>query len=253
MHDPSPRFWEIFFEVFEALPRQGPGSRASAARALSLCRDLPLTPAIIDLGCGVGTQTLHLAELTGGTVTAIDKHAPFIERLRQTVLQRGLSSRIDARVGDMLALDFPPGSFDLVWSEGAFFFIGIEDSLRISRGLLRPGGHVAFTDAVWGRENPPEEVKAAFAEYAGMRRTEQIIPVIADAGFELLGHFTLPYEAWWEDFFTPMLARIAELRTKYQSDADALAALDGIAEEPEMHRKYSEYYPYEFFVARLQR
>ena len=54
MNEPSPRFWPIFFELYESLPRQGPGNRDCAARALALCRDLPPAPAVLDLGCGVG-------------------------------------------------------------------------------------------------------------------------------------------------------------------------------------------------------
>ena len=33
MPEYTPRFREVFFDVYEALPRQGPGNRASAARA----------------------------------------------------------------------------------------------------------------------------------------------------------------------------------------------------------------------------
>lgn len=47
-----------------------------------------------------------------------------------------------------------------------------------------------------------------------------------------------------------MEARIAELRIKYADDQEASALLDQIAEEPEMHRRHSGYYAYEFFVAR---
>lgn len=54
MNEPSPGFWSIFFELYESLPRQGPGNRDCAARALALCRDLPLAPGVLDLGCGVG-------------------------------------------------------------------------------------------------------------------------------------------------------------------------------------------------------
>ena len=50
MDEPSPRFWPIFFELYESLPRQGPGNRDCAARALAFCRDLPPTPAVLDLG-----------------------------------------------------------------------------------------------------------------------------------------------------------------------------------------------------------
>jgi len=251
MSEPTPRFMQMFFEVFETLPRQGPGNRASAAKALALCRDLPPSPAILDLGCGVGRQTLHLAELTSGTIVAVDSHAPSIERLRGTVVKHGLSRRVSPVVGDLSNLEQPPGSFDLVWSEGALYNIGIESALRVCHGLLRPGGYLAFTDAVWRKENPPPEVKAIFEDdYPTMGRVQDVLAAIERRGFSLIDHFTLPDEAWWDDFYTPMQHRIEELRSRYADDDEALAALDQLAQEPEMHQRHSEYYAYEFFVAR---
>jgi tRNA G46 methylase TrmB len=101
MSEPTPRFWEIFFELYEGLPRQGPGNRACAEKALGLCRDLPPKPAVLDLGCGVGGQTLHLAELLpDALVTAMDSRAPRIERLRATVARRGPAERVRPLVGD---------------------------------------------------------------------------------------------------------------------------------------------------------
>jgi SAM-dependent methyltransferase len=250
MTSPSPRFWQIFFEVFESLPRQGPGNRACAARALELCRDLPPSPAILDLGCGVGGQTLHLAELTSGTIVAIDSHAPSIERLARSVAERGLSPRVLPMVGDMAHPDQPPGSFDLVWSEGALYNIGIGNALRVCRSLLRPGAYLAFTDAVWRKENPPAEVKASFdVDYPTMGSVPDILAAIDRCGFSLAGHFALPDEAWWDDFYTPMGRRIEELRGAYATDGEALVVLDQLAQEPVMHRANSEYYGYEFFVA----
>ncbi len=73
---------------------------------------------------------------------------------------------------------------------------------------------------------------------------------IHDCGFERVGHFTVPDEAWWDDFYTPMEACIVELRSKYASDLEASAILDQLAEEPVIHRRYSDFYAYEFFVAR---
>lgn len=251
MNDPGPRFRELFFAVYEHLPRQGPGSRACAERALQLCAGLPRTAAIADLGCGAGAQTLHLAELTEGPIIAVDAHGPSIQRLQAALEARGLVPRVHARVGDMAALDLPRESFDLVWSEGALYNLGLERALRVCHGLLRPGGHLAFTDAVWLVPDPPQEAKAMFeVEYPSMGAVPRVLEAVRRQGFELLGHFTLPDEAWWDDFYTPMEERIRELREKHRDEAEALTILDELAREPALHRHHGDSYAYEFFVAR---
>lgn len=252
MSAPGPRFQRIFFDVYEALPRQGPGNRACAARALELCRDLPASPAIADLGCGVGGQTLLLAELApSATLVAIDRHAPSIARLQATLAGRGLQHRVTAIAGDMAGPELPPGRFDLVWSEGALYNLGLPRALRTCRELLRPGGYLAFTDAVWRKPDPPPSIKAGFEQdYPGMGWLDDDLAAIQASGLELVGHFLLPDEAWWEGFYTPMEARIAALRGTYVGDAEALAILAELAQEPELHRRHSDCYAYAFFVAR---
>ena len=69
---------ELYFKIFEALPRQGPGDEESTKKALQKLSDLPQCPEILDVGCGNGSQTLVLAKLSQGNITALDKHAPFI-------------------------------------------------------------------------------------------------------------------------------------------------------------------------------
>ena len=102
MSEPVSRTWEIFFEVYEALPRQGPGSRACAARALGICRELPPSPTVLDLGCGVGGQTLYLAELTGGSIIAVDRHAPMVTGARARAERLGVRGVPTLRAGDQI-------------------------------------------------------------------------------------------------------------------------------------------------------
>ena len=83
-----------------------------------------------------------------------------------------------------------------------------------------------------------------------MGTVEDGVRLLGEHGFEIVDHFPLADEAWWDDFYTPMEHRIAEMRERYGEDREALSVLDELAEEPEMHRKYSHFYGYEFFVAR---
>ncbi|MCL4817852.1 MAG: class I SAM-dependent methyltransferase [Vicinamibacteria bacterium] len=241
----------VFYEVFEALPRQGPGSRECTARALALCRGLPAAPRIVDFGGGAGAQTLDLAALTDGTIEAIDALASLVERLARVVAERGLTARVRPVVGDMAQPSFAPESVDLVWSEGAAYTIGIATALAAWQPLLRPGGHLAFSHVAWLRDDPPAELRAYWQrEYPEIAAPEATIALAREAGFEVVGHFPLPAAAWWDDFYTPMEARVRDLRAVHAADAEALAVLDAIDEEIDMHRRFGEHYGYVFFVLR---
>ena len=72
----------------------------------------PTAHSILDVACGIGTQSLGLAEL-GYAVTASDISPNEVERARQLAQQRQLT--IDFRVADMRALRaVMPEKFDVV-------------------------------------------------------------------------------------------------------------------------------------------
>lgn len=254
MPDRSDRRWQLFLELFNSLPRQGPGSRACAKRALKACAELRMQPEILDIGCGSGAQTLYLSQLTGGTVVALDSNESGINVLRQRLIADGISASVRTKVADMLDPDEADDSFDLVWSEGALYSVGLAQAIPVCRRLLREDGYLAFTDAVWLRDDPPSDVVAMFeSEYPTMGSTSDVVRLLHAHGFEVLDHFPLPDTAWWEEFYTPMERRLSEMRETYTGDNEALSILDELALEPEMHRRYSHFYGYEFFIARKQR
>jgi SAM-dependent methyltransferase len=238
-----------FLAVYEAAPQQGPGDRASTLRALALCTDLPAAPRIVDLGCGSGRQTLDLAEATDGTIVAIDTHAPFLDLLSAEADRRGFGARITTRLADMAEPGIDPGSVDLVWAEGSLYQMGVARGLDLAASLLRPGGYLAFTEAVWRRPDPPAHLRDSF-EYPDMGTAQDVDRWIAASPLELVAHFTLPDEAWWEAYLKPLATAVRLVRPRYAADASAQAELDLIQAEIDQHEEFGGFYAYEFFVVR---
>jgi len=240
---------DLFFEVHRDLPREGPGEAASTRRAYQLMHRLPENPRLLDIGCGPGLQTLELARISAATVLAVDTHQPFLDVLARQATQAGLADRITTRNQSMNALDFEPGSFDVLWSEGAIYIIGFEKGLRKWQPLLKKGGYVAVTELTWLKAAPPAEAKAFWKEgYPGMQTLAGNLAAIQRAGYREIDHFVLPESAWWQDYYNPMDKRIAMLTEKYQGDAEALTFLRECRGEIEVYRRYSEWYGYVFYV-----
>lgn len=244
-------FETFMYEFFGALPRQGPGDRESTQKAFRMVENLPEKPGILDLGCGTGKQTLDLASLTPGRITAVDNYEPFLERLRENALKNDLSAEIRPVHGDMARLDLPPASFDLIWCEAAAYIIGFCRALEDWKPLLRKGGSMAVSELVWLRKDPPKEARDFWQEeYPGMRYFEDHFEVVKEAGYDLTGHFRLPDESWWTDFYGPMEEKISRERKDQPDDKDRREFWESLEAELDMHRKYREYYGYMFFVMR---
>jgi SAM-dependent methyltransferase len=153
--------------------------------------------------------------------------------------------------GDMADLPFGPDSFDLIWSEGAAYIMGISEAFRAWRAFLRPGGYIVVSEATWLVPDPPAAVREFWAaEYPGMRDVEGNLERIRAAGFEIIGHFTLPDESWWTHYQTPLEARIPALLQTHAGDESALAVINGTVAEHRIRRQYADTYGYEFYVAR---
>ncbi len=247
----EPRTRTLFFELHSGLPQEGPGNQASTARALGFAQPLPQDANVLDIACGPGRQTLDLADLLPhATITAIDSHPPFVEEANRCFAARDLAGRVTARLGDMQELDLPPASFDLIWCEGAAYIMGVEHALRAWRTLLKPGGRLALSDAVWLRPDPPDPVRRSWDEYPAMTDSAGCRERVRTGGYDLLGDFVLPQEAWW-DYYKPQEQRLPELVERYAGDPSAQALLAAFQAEIDTYRDFGAYYGYLFLVMAL--
>lgn len=243
----------IFWEIHSELPREGPGNSECVARAVELARPLPSAPAILDLGCGLGGQTLDLAALLPkASIVALDAHRPFLDELERRAAAHGIADRIQTSHGDMRSLAFAPESFDLIWCEGAAYFLGLEGALRGWRRLLKPGGKIAFTEPVWLRADPPEDLVVFWAEYPQMRSVDGVRTVVGDCGYRLRGDFILPEEAWWDNYYAPMEKKLPALRERYGHDPESLPVIADAQAEIDTYLAKASFYGYLFVVAQKE-
>lgn len=247
----------MFFEVHRDLPREGPGDRASTLRALDAALAAPgaLDPVdVLDVGCGPGMQTLHLAaRLTTARIVAVDLHQPFLAALADRAGDAGVTDRVTPVRADMARLPLAPQRFDLVWCEGAAYIVGVAQALESWWDLLRPGGVCAYTDAVWLKAEAPAAVRRFWQAYPAMGDIDASRARLRENGWELLSDFVLPPAAWWDDYYRPMSERLDRLAQRHRDDPAAQAALADCRAEIELYQRYGDWYGYAFFVARKPR
>lgn len=238
---------EVFFEIHQDLPKESPGGDEYTRQAFQMLPQL-CQPNILDIGCGPGAQTLELARLTDGHITAIDTHQPFLDRLQAQATALGLRDRITCLNRSMFDLSFPEATFDLLWAEGSIYIIGLERGLKQWHPLIKPGGFLVVSELVWLQSKPPKTIQAFWEEnYPEMRTLEEVLNLIAGCGYDLIGHFTLPEKAWW-NYYLPLQAKIDYLCAVYKNNSEALAVLNNEQLEIEMYKKYHDWYGYEFFA-----
>ncbi|MCD4749456.1 MAG: class I SAM-dependent methyltransferase [Thermoanaerobaculales bacterium] len=245
-------YMEYFLQIYGTLPRAGPGANALTRKAVELMTELPDSPRILDVGCGPGMQTIELLRVTSGTVLALDLIPDMLARVGARAERAGVSGRLETLQQDMNEMSFPPSSFDVVWSEGAIYFLGFEAGLRKVRPFVRPGGYVAVSEAVWLKPDPPPEVVDFWAEYPQIDTVPEKLAVIGRVGYEQVGHFVMPPTAWTENYYGPMEKRIAEKEPDWRGIPTAEAVLREARNEISVFRQYSDYFSYAFFVMQKQ-
>ena len=109
----------------------------------------------LDAGCGIGLQTLLLAEAVGsaGHITGLDLSPEFLDIAKDLVIEAGFAERISFREGDVRELPFDDNTFDWAWSVDCVGYAPIEPLPLVKElvRVVRPGGSVAIL--AWSSEN----------------------------------------------------------------------------------------------------
>jgi len=240
---------EVFYELFSDIPRQGPGSNEYTRKAYMSLPNLALQPNILDVGCGSGMQTLELARISEGEITALDNYQPFLDDLRKRAKSEGFDNKIKTLNVSMFELPFAKSTFDLIWSEGAIFIIGFEKGLREWKPFIKQGGYLVVSELSWIKPDAPDELRTYLeGEYPAIKNIAENMEIIRQADYDEVASFILPESDWWDNFYNPLQRGINQLRHKYAENLEALVVLDASRLEIDMYKKYSPYYGYVFYL-----
>ena len=162
--------------------------RSAADSAAHLLPHLSAGMDLLDVGCGPATITADLAECVApGRVVALDAAADALEAARATLSERGLSEQVELSCGDVMALPFEDGSFDVVHAHQVLQHLADPVGALVEmRRLTRSGGIVAVRDAVYSAMTwfpDPEGMEQWRSVYMTTARTNGGEP---DAGSRLL-------------------------------------------------------------------
>lgn len=151
---------------------------------------------VLEVGCGVGAQTVTLARRSPETrFTSVDLSARSVADARARVHEAGMTN-VDLGQADVFALRFAPASFDHVFV--CFLLEHLArpvDALVLLRNLIRPGGTITVIEGDHGSAYFHPDSPAAHAAIQCQVRLQaeaggdalvgrQVYPMLVAAGFD---------------------------------------------------------------------
>ena len=166
---------------------------------------------VLDVCSGMGGPARWLAQRIGCRVTGLDFTLSRIESARRLTARVKLGNLVDFAHGDATAMPFAANTYDVVMSQEAWLHIPgkaavIGEAVRV----VKPGGVIAFTDAVLRASLTAEEASRLGAEMhaPGVVTAGQYLTLLRAAGCTITSCEDLSTE--WSDV---LVARLAMYRT----------------------------------------
>ncbi|OQY41246.1 MAG: hypothetical protein B6227_05780 [Fusobacteriia bacterium 4572_74] len=235
---------EFFFKIHNGDFRGGPGSDISTEKAYNIAKKfLGKNISVLDIGAGSGFQTKALKILVDGKIIALDTTEIYLEKIKKEI-------GVETVNCSMYNLDrsFRHNTFNLIWSEGAIYIMGLANGLKHWKLFLKKGGIISFSHISWIQDNPSMELLDYWeANYPQIRTLDENKKIIDEGGYEIKDYFILPSTDWTENYYDDMADRLKELEKRELSEKEKMV-INMHWEEIEIYKKYGEYYGYVFFI-----
>ncbi|KAJ8302833.1 hypothetical protein KUTeg_019229 [Tegillarca granosa] len=140
---------------------------------------------VLDVGCGIGGSAFYMVKEFGVTVTAIDLSINMVDIGIERAEEVNIKDEVQFEVADATKRDYPPNSFDVVYSRDTILHIA--DKLSLFKKFfkwLRPGGKVLISDYCCSEGEHSDRFKAYVKQRGyNLLSPQQYGKVLEEAGF----------------------------------------------------------------------
>ena len=236
---------DALFTLHSGVLQEAPGSDATTRRALK-ATGLSGAISIADMGCGLGAASLMLAQaLPVREVTTIDLYQPYLDALEARAQAAGIAAQTTIAASEIVTPKLSTASLDLIWYEGAFYFLGVTQGLSVRKPPLKPGGRIVFLEVVWLTEEPSKDAALMWMEYPQMTTWAGVLERIDAAGFSVINDFLQP-DSDWREYLCSLGARATALRP--ESDEALRGVLDSAEQEASLFERHGDTYGCQMFI-----
>lgn len=141
----------------------------------------------VDFCCCTGAGMRFLIRFREvGSMTGVDATEAMVEQGRRISNEEGLGGRTAFRLAEVTDSGIDDEAADFVWGEDAWCYV--DDKPRMiaeAARIVKPGGVIAFTDWVYGDNEPTQEEKARLQRFMKFPNVETIpgyCRLLEDAG-----------------------------------------------------------------------
>jgi phosphoethanolamine N-methyltransferase len=141
---------------------------------------------VLDLGSGLGGDTMRLARELACSVVGLDRSAD-MSRLCTERLSLHPATNVEFRTGTLQEVRYAPRTFDLIWTRDCGMYMPTEEkrvTWHVAHGIIALDGQILITDYCRGDGPSSDEFRGHVVENEQHLGTaEEYEGILTDAGF----------------------------------------------------------------------